>query len=168
MNNEIWKDIPGFNGVYQVNNFGVIKSLKFNKEKILKTYDSNGYRKVDLQINKNKRKCSVHRLVAAAFLDLDLDDESCIVNHIDGVKHNNNLQNLELVSIAENTADGIKRKKNTELTKFITYIGIEKWAAQYLINDINIFLGEFSSLKEALIAVQTAQLISIMLKEKAL
>lgn len=168
MTNEIWKSIPGFNGIYEISNLGEVKSLKFGKEKILKTYESNGYRKIDFRINKQKRKYYIHRLVACAFLNLDLDNETSIVNHIDGNKTNNNLNNLEIVTTAENIADGLKRKISPELSQYITYIDAQKWYAHYKINEINVFLGEFSSLKESLIAVETAKLISNILIEKAL
>ena len=168
MNNEIWKSIPGFEGIYEVSNLGSIKSLKFNKEKILKTYESNGYRKIDLWLDKHKRKYYVHRLVASAFLNLDLNDEISIVNHIDGIKNNNNLNNLEIVTTAENVADGLKRKSNSELSQFITYVDSQKWIAKYKVNEIDIFLGEFTSLKESLIALEAAKLVSNILMEKAL
>ena len=168
INNEIWKSIPGFNGIYEVSNLGSIKSLKFNKEKILKTYESNGYRKIDLWLDKHKRKYYVHRLVACAFLNLDLDNEISIVNHIDGIKNNNNLNNLEIVTAAENVADGLKRKSNSELSQFITYVDSQKWIAKYRVNEIDIFLGEFTSLKESLIALEAAKLVSDILIEKAL
>ena len=110
MEGEIWKDIEGFEGYYQISNFGRVKSLSriivirecvfVNlKEKIKIPNLTKGY--VRVQLNKIKiNNFLVHRLVASAFIDNIYNNLQ--VNHIDGIKVNNCVENLEYVSSREN------------------------------------------------------------------
>jgi hypothetical protein len=80
---EIWKDIKGYEGMYQVSNLGRVKSFKKGKESILKNRENRGYKSICLSIGDNKFKgFSVHRLVALAFLG----ENNLPVNHINGNK----------------------------------------------------------------------------------
>jgi hypothetical protein len=87
MEKEIWKDVPSYEGLYQVSNLGRVKSLKFGKEKILKSgTNTKGYFYVIL-CNKNTQPFSIHRLVMRAFVgESDLQ-----VNHKNGIKTDNRL-----------------------------------------------------------------------------
>lgn len=109
-NIEEWKDIPGFEGIYQASTFGNIRSIKFNKLKELKYYSNKGYNSIGLYKNKTRRKYLIHRLIAATFIDNNLLDSNLTINHKDGVRNNNKLNNLEICTIAENQEDIIKRK----------------------------------------------------------
>lgn len=95
--NEIWKDIDGYEGLYEVSNLGKVKSLgnEFSrKEKILKQgKKKNGYLYVILWKEGKYKTCLVHRLVAQAFLE-NPNNYSC-VNHKDENKENNCVENLE-------------------------------------------------------------------------
>lgn len=94
MQNEIWKDIEGFD--YQVSNFGRVKG----KHGLLKPQFDHNYYHVTL-FKKGKRFMKlIHRLVATAFIPNPNNKPQ--VNHIDGVKTNNNLSNLEWVTNGEN------------------------------------------------------------------
>lgn len=97
---EIYKDIKGYEGLYQVSNLGNIKSLYFNREKILLQGESRGYRIVILWKNPIRKCYKVHRLVALTFLSNP--DNKPEINHIDEIKGNNNLNNLEWVTHKEN------------------------------------------------------------------
>ena len=109
---EEWRDITGYEGLYQVSNLGRIKSLskvimcrngcaRRYPEAILKDMEvGNGYRCVVLYINHMGRQMYVHRLVAKEFIPnpSGLRD----VNHIDGCKTNNNCKNLEWCTRSHN------------------------------------------------------------------
>lgn len=111
MSKEIWKDIEGYEGLYQVSNLGRVKS-NLRKGKILKsnsTYD--GYYNVTLSKNGKLKTYRIHRLVCIAFLDNPLNKSE--VNHIDGNKKNNNIENLEWCTRSENAEHAHKTGLNT-------------------------------------------------------
>lgn len=89
---EIWKDIKGYEGIYQISTMGRVKSLRRNI--ILKNQiASNGYEMVKLYTNNSKKDYSIHRLVANAFIENP--DNLPQVNHRDENKTNNCVENLE-------------------------------------------------------------------------
>lgn len=108
---EIWKDIKGYESLYQVSNMGRIKSLeryKENHSKLQKVEEkiktinikNSGYQFVQLYKNNKYKNLMVHRLVAQAFIP-NVDNKPQI-NHIDGNKLNNNVTNLEWCTNSEN------------------------------------------------------------------
>ena len=110
---EIWKDIPGYEGHYQASNFGKIRSLKRNKLRILKPgRDGGGYYMVQLCLNKVVKNASVHRLVWLTFNGPIPEDLQ--INHKDEVKSNNSLANLELVTPSQNNNYGTRNKRVSE------------------------------------------------------
>lgn len=99
---EEWKEIEGYGGFYFVSNLGRVKSVVNGEEKLLTiTKMQTGYRKVILSRHGKRRNCTVHRLVAKAFVDGYQDGYT--VNHIDENKDNNMAENLEWCSSRENT-----------------------------------------------------------------
>lgn len=101
---EQWKDIIGYEGHYQVSNFGRVKSLKGGIEKILKDpVGSRGYRKVSLIKNGKTKTPVVHRLVMISFIG----KSDLICNHINADKTDNRLENLEYCTHRENTIHGL-------------------------------------------------------------
>ena len=125
---EEWRDIASFEGVYQISNFGRVRSLtrtvnresqgSFTKEgKILK-FDINhkGYPRIMLSLNGKLRNKLVHLLVADAFIDNKHNKTQ--INHINGNKSDNRVSNLEWVTPSENLQhayDTGLRKSNAKL-----------------------------------------------------
>lgn len=117
MTRESWKDIKKYEGLYQISNLGRVKSLerfangkggrkRLVKERILKTkVHGHGYEAVAISKDGKKTTFSVHRLVAIAFIPNPEFKET--VNHIDGVKTNNVLANLEWATHKENSRHAV-------------------------------------------------------------
>ncbi|MEK4132027.1 NUMOD4 domain-containing protein [Solibacillus sp. FSL W8-0474] len=100
LNNEVWKDVAGYENLYMVSDTGRVFSKKSGV--VLKTpLDRYGYQKVSLYSNKKYKYTTVHRLVAKAFIPNPDNKET--VNHKDGNKTNNHVSNLEWATSGENT-----------------------------------------------------------------
>lgn len=97
---EIWKDVVGYEGLYQVSSFGNVKSFRRNKNGVLMKLTTNGVGYKVTALGRASGIVAVHRLVAEAFLD----NADCkrTVNHIDGNKLNNCVLNLEWATHSEN------------------------------------------------------------------
>tara|TARA_R110001632_G_scaffold27006_5_gene72752 strand:- start:3316 stop:3810 length:495 start_codon:yes stop_codon:yes gene_type:complete len=152
MKTEIWKDIKDYEGLYQISNLGRVKSLKFGKERILKgTKDFNGYSIVCLHKDGNQKTKKVHQLVAIAFLGHIPSGMSLVVDHINRIKTDNRLENLQIITNRENLSKD-KRWSSKYTSK---YIGVHwckprnKWRAQIRINKITKHLGYFKTELEA-------------------
>ena len=114
---EIYKDIEGYEGLYEISNLGNVKSLVNHKgverEKILKPLKNrNGYKGVHLYKNKTSKTYDVHRLVANAFLP-NPHNLPC-VNHKDECRTNNNVENLEWCSYKYNTNFGTGNSRRSK------------------------------------------------------
>lgn len=139
---EKWKDIIGFEGLYQISNLGRIKSLY--KNIIRKPQEGkNGYLFFTVHKNKKIYNMSVHREVAKHFLEYK---ENMEVNHIDGNKKNNIVTNLEWVTKSENQRHAVE----TGLRKTGDFVNTfnMKPVLCYKASD-NSFVGEFDSTKRA-------------------
>ena len=115
MREEVWKDIKGYEGYYQISSYGRVKSLErdiFKKNgefkrrkkeniKIPKT-STDGYYDITLSVNGNDKTYHIHRLVAEAFIEKPDRDEKLEVNHKDCNRKNNYFENLEWVTHDEN------------------------------------------------------------------
>jgi len=152
MKEEIWKDIPGYEGHYQVSNCGQVKSLKFGKERILKhSTDGYGYLMVGLCIHVKQKTFKIHQLVAMAFLNHEPNGYNIIVNHIDNNPLNNNIDNLELVSVRYNSSC---HKTDPGVTWY--QLLRNKWRTTININKKTIHLGYFTDKQDAIIQYQKA------------
>lgn len=117
---EVWKDIVGYEGKYQVSNIGRVKSLKDNhgnyREKILRSRaDKYGYLYVSLCKGGKVKTYKVHRLVAIAFVDGYF--EGAVVNHKDECKDNNAWTNLEWCSYEYNNTYNDRHKRAGDKNK---------------------------------------------------
>ena len=125
---EIWKPVLGYEGIYEVSNFGNVKSLKFGKEKILKLLKTGRYRnyhQVILCKNKEKKQVHVHRLVYEAFVDRI--PEGLTIDHKDNVGTNNKLENLHVMTQEENNRKAhLGRKCSAETRKKMSLARIGK------------------------------------------
>ena len=152
---KIWKDIKGYEGLYQISNFGEVISLNYNHtktKKLLKPQkNKNGY----LHVNIGGKCISIHRLVAEAFI-LNPDNKK-YVNHKDCNKQNNFVSNLEWNTAKENTQHAVKNKLisyNTKLKKKSCLINIQKAIKKnkkeiYQYTKEQIFIKKYRSIIEA-------------------
>lgn len=156
--NEIWKDVPNYEGFYKASNYGRIISLgrviKYStgksipiKEKMLsfKSKSSIYYSLVFTKSNQ-KKQYKLHQVIAMTFLGHKPNKFGVTVNHINGNKKDNRLCNLELLSNRENTADGFSR-----LPKSSKYAGVY-WNNRDLIfktnltiNNRTVYLGSYKN-----------------------
>lgn len=131
---EIWKDVPNYEGIYRVSNLGrVMRIWKYKaafikkhgiteKTYILSPIFSGGYNGVGLYKDKKYKHFSIHRIVAMAFLGFDPSVPDSFINHIDVDRFNNCVDNLEIVTARENQ----HRKTNNVYEGFEPCIYIEK------------------------------------------
>lgn len=149
---ENWKDIEGYEGLYQVSDLGRVKSLRYNK--IMSLSIRNGYNQVGLRKD-NLIKCKqVHRLVWETF---NHKTKLHIDHKIEGNKLDNRLSNLQALTARQNISK-CKMYKN----KSSNYTGVswsklhKKWASKIQIKKQTIHLGFFSNELEAFSAYQNA------------
>lgn len=150
---EVWKDVKGYEGLYEVSNLGRIKSSqrsgtpggirKLNKNKY-------GYVYVMLNKSNKKKNHTVHRLVGLAFIPLV--DGKELINHIDGNKSNNNLKNLEWVNHSENRKHAYAnnlQKVNLDKAHEAAWENQKRKVKQFSLDGK--IVAEFNSIQEAAI-----------------
>lgn len=134
---EVYRPVIGFgNGLYEISNFGNLKSLgnsKSRKEKTIKPgINSRGYMQVTLNVCGIKKNYSIHKLVAMAFLGHTPNGHSLVIDHIDGNKLNNNTNNLRIVTNRENTS--VCFRKNSDRLSSI-------FAGVHFSNSLNLWVS---------------------------
>lgn len=146
MKQEIWKPIKGYEEYYEISNFGIVRRIRYDniankKEYKIPNYiksrlDKDGYVRYTLSLKGKTKMAFAHRLVAEAFIPNPNNLPQ--VNHIDGNKQNNHVDNLEWCTIRENNIHalktGLRDMKNNKLSKKV---------GQYDLNNklINTFLS---------------------------
>jgi hypothetical protein len=161
MNNmENWKDIPGYEGLYQVSDLGNVKTLekiiphlgsyRIQKEKILSPGITKGYKNVSLTKDKMKTTFKVHKLVAMVFMNHIPNGMVDLIDHLDENKLNNRLSNL---SIKDNRGN-INKYHLAKSTKSSKYRGVSlhkcgKWITRIRNGKKREYLGLFDTEEQA-------------------
>lgn len=149
---EIWKDVLNYEGLYEISNLGRVKSMNYNrtkKEKLLKPGSGEGgYLQVSLFKNKISKTRRIHQLVAEAFLNHTPCGYGLVVNHINFIRDDNRVENLEVVTARENI-------NHSQVPFSSQYDGVcwsnyhKKWLSQIFVNGKNKNLGYFITEEEA-------------------
>ena len=139
MNEEIWKDIQGYEQDYQVSNLGRVRSIKFGKAKILKQNKiglfrrGNPYYAVNLCSLGKSKKFLIHKLVAKAFIP-NPQNKPYVDHHPNRDTLCNNVENLRWATTEQNSFNSKINKSNTSGIKGVVYIGdrnkTNPWRAQ--------------------------------------
>jgi hypothetical protein len=150
---EHWKNIPEYERLYEISDLGNVRSLI--KDRILKLTKSRGYLQISLFKNRKQKVFHVHQLVAMAFLEHVPCGMKITVDHINEIKTDNRLVNLQLLSSRENTTRAIDKTKTSSKFLGVYWHKIaKKWKAQIDINGKRKHLGLFHSEEEAAQAYQ--------------
>jgi hypothetical protein len=146
LNVEIWRDVKGFLGIYQISNLGNVRNVKTLR--ILKFANSSGYEMVKLYRKGEVKNLFVHRLLSLAFIP-NPKNKTCI-DHINNKKLDNRLKNLRFVTSQENSRNRSISSHNTSGVKGISFhTKCNKWQAFIKINGKMIYIGIFTDIEEA-------------------
>lgn len=175
---EVWKDLKGYEGTYQLSNFGRIKSMSRSfvmknggirsyTEKIMRpSIDKGGYYVVGLWKNSKKSTKRLHKLIAINFMDHVPCGHKLVVNHKNFDKTDNRVLNLEIITQRENA----NRKHLQSTSKFV---GVywdkksKKWRSTIVIDGKDKNLGSFDCEIKASEAYQN-ELRKLQIRDRAL
>lgn len=166
MTKEIFKDIPNYEGLYQVSNLGRVKSLERTiirknginlsvREKILTPcIGTHGYYVINLYKNRKRKHFLVHHLVSIVFLNY-VPNKITVIDHKDNNRLNNSILNLQIITHRENASK--KTLNNASI-----FVGVcwkkeyQKWVARICFNGKRHHLGYFKDEYQAHLAYQKA------------
>jgi len=146
-----WKSIAGFEGFYEVSNYGAIKSLRRGIE-LSQRINMSGYKSCTLSIPGVRKTVVVHQLVFDAFCGDR--DKTLVIDHINSVKTNNRAYNLRQIPTRENTTRGKNRESNYRGVRLFGQDN--KWGAEIQIEGKRYFLGLYDNAEIASIKYETA------------
>ena len=166
---EVWRDIPGYKNYYQVSDEGRVRSLdrtiinslgrkRFYKGKFFEgSLHNGGYKILTLSKGGKIKHFLIHQLVAMAFLGHKPDGHSLVIDHIDGDRTNDNVDNLRIVTNRDNTSTCHRSDRNVLSSELAgVYWFKDKWRAKIVFKNKNIYLGQFDSEINASNAYQDA------------
>jgi hypothetical protein len=144
---EVWKDIIGYEGTYKISSNGRVMSLKrpkVKKDKVLESYlSSEGYYTVKLTKDGKCKSHKVHKLVAINFLNHTPCGYIEVVDHKDNNKHNNSVDNLQLITQRENVSKS--RKNNHSVLTGVSFSKeLKRFYATIKILGKTVYLGFFN------------------------
>ena len=152
---EIWKDIPNYEGIYQASSLGRIKSLNLKNKKppIIRKLRLTmfGYQKVDLSKNGSKKYYQVHQLIAMTFLNHKPCKHKMVVDHINEIRTDNRLENLQIVTSRFNVSKAMKNK-SSKYTGVSWYKKYDCWVSKIHYKGKQLHLGYFKDEYEAYLA----------------
>lgn len=171
MKEEIWKDIPNYEGYYQVSSLGRVRSLdrlilgksgslRPWKGRVLKIkLNNDGYQHVDLSKENKVTTWKVSSLVAQAFLNHTPNGHIKVVDHVNGIKDDDRLSNLRIVTQRQNTSNSFRSDRAGHTSK---YVGVcfnketSKWKASITFKSKKHHLGYYENEIDASRAYQIA------------
>jgi hypothetical protein len=150
--NEFWKDVKGYEGRYLISSTGKVKSIIGNKEIILKQFLSGiGYNAVNLCKDGKRKKITIHQLVAITFLGHKICGHKLVVDHINDIKTDNRVENLQIITQRENSCK-TQGKYSSKYKGVNFYKKTNKWLAHISINGTVKHLGYFKNEHDAHLA----------------
>jgi len=142
---EEYRPVKGYEGIYEVSNYGNVKSLQrkgCKSDRILKTKIScKRYLTVNLSKNGLQEQIPIHKLIAINFLNHTPNGFTIVVDHIDNNSRNNRLDNLQLITHRENSSKD--RKGTSKYTGVSWHKKSNKWRAMIKVNGKKKHLGSF-------------------------
>lgn len=167
---EEWRDVPNYEGYYQVSDLGRVRSLdrvitysngqkRFYKGRIIKGSVNKGYRRTALNIDGVGREFKFSQLVAMAFLGHEPKGHTLVVDHINGDKLDDRVENLRIVTQRANATTCFRSDRDSFTSE---YVGVywdkkmTKWQSQIQHKGVRVHLGFYNTEIEASIAYQAA------------
>ena len=147
---EVWKDLPNYEGLYQVSNLGRVKSYKRKEVTILKGInEKKGYITFNLtDLNGKGKRIKAHQLVAVCFLNHTICGMKLVIDHINDIKNDNRVENLKIVTTRQNSYK-IKNNKSSVYKGVFWWNARQKWASKIYINGKVKSLGCYKTELEA-------------------
>lgn len=158
MEKEIWKEVIGFSGIYEVSNTGKVRSIdrrivrSNGRTTILKgkelnfSLDKDGYRFIQFNVNNKRYIRKIHRLVYGSFIGKL--EKGLVIDHIDNDKNNNNVSNLQQITNRLNVSKDSKKKYNLPTCVYKNSKG-GSFRTNFQVDNINIYIGTFKTIEDA-------------------